>query len=153
MIQSRTLTLLHNNAGILNVICVSELVLGMIEISTGAGGYAVFHINRPERRARARKLFSSRSKQNIPLRGEISSNIWLHYRPLSSLHSLQKLIRQREQMRGKSKAERWGPKMLQIFYFFWLVIHDPHFLKICSDISPRPKTSSEATEDRKVNEE
>lgn len=104
--SGRPFTALHNNAGILNVICVSEMVLGMIEISTGAGGCAVFHINKPERRARARKLFSSRSKQNIPLRGEISSNIWLHYRPLSSLHSLQKLIRQREQMRGKSKAER-----------------------------------------------
>lgn len=90
----------------------------------------VLHINNPKRKARARKLFSSCSKQNIPLQGEISSNIWLHYRPMSSLHSLQKLIRQREQMRGKSEGRerRTQDSAPDFFFFFWPVIHDPHFL-------------------------
>lgn len=76
-----------------------------------------FHVNNPKRKEKARKLFSSCSKQNIPLQGEISSNIWLHYRPLSSLCSLEKLIRKREQMRGKSEGSK--RKTLDRVLYFW----------------------------------
>lgn len=54
--------------------------------------------------AKARKLFSSCCKQNISPRGEIYLNIWLNYRPLSSLRSLYKLIRKRKQMKGKNRG-------------------------------------------------
>lgn len=91
-----------------------------LNLKRSGRGSVVLHINNPERKVRARKLFSSRSKQNIPLRGEISSNIWLHYRPLSSLHSLQKLIRQREQMRGKSEGREGRTQDRAPDFFFSL---------------------------------
>lgn len=99
---------------------MSGPVLGMLWIPDGAGGCADSHINKPKRRVRARELFSSRRKGNIP-------NIWLHIGSLSSLHSLlQKLIRQGEG-RGKSQTEWWRPKIFIYFFGGGVIIHDPHF--------------------------